>query len=327
MIDITEFKKKFRRSKEWKEKREKLIKERGEKCEWCESKDYLTPAHQDFHEKYEDKESGLTFSFVVTDSHLKTNYYKIFQSYLQQILIKKLPKEYFKKFMVCPNCDASGSYVRFRTTKTPPIRCYKCYSEFDSLDETITNQLEKEVWKKLYEDEEIKKILQPVEERVKKLFIEWYENFDICLLLCRKCHFAQSKGMSLCKKCKKNYHRSSFEFCYECNPKKDLIEVKKKIRKINEEIEYLEEGDFDICCNACGVEFCGEDDWEEDEFGGLAYCSKCKNLSNKEELAEKREREADEKLQDSLEQRKELINNLPIELKNRMGFNKEVCFG
>jgi hypothetical protein len=31
------WKKKFRRSKEWKEKKEKLILERGKKCEWYSS--------------------------------------------------------------------------------------------------------------------------------------------------------------------------------------------------------------------------------------------------------------------------------------------------
>jgi len=51
-------------------------------------------------------------------------------------------------------------------------------------------------------------------------FMKWYKNFDIsCLLLCKKCHFKQTLGQVICKKCGKEFHESKFKGCFNCYKK------------------------------------------------------------------------------------------------------------
>ena len=110
----------FRKSKEWRDKRLKLIEDKGGKCEFCGSKEFLTPAHK--HRTYNIREMK---------------------------------------------------------------------------------------------------------------YIDWYKNFDNCVLLCRKCHFTSAKGLILCKCCKKKYHHYNFSSCWDC---------KKEIKKSMEEgIKEMEE--------------------------------------------------------------------------------------
>ncbi|MBI2043336.1 hypothetical protein HYT25_03035 [Candidatus Pacearchaeota archaeon] len=206
--DLNLWKKEFRESKDWKEKREKFIVEKGRKCEWCGSTEFLTPAHKDccipLKIQFNDKEFNT--NFIILNSALKTNYYMIFNDYLREIIIKDLPKEYFKK-------------------------------DKNSENGTSSSKLKKDAWKNLYQNEEIRRILNPVVEKTNNIFKEWYSNFDNCLLLCRRCHYAQSKGQFLCG-CKKSYYFIEHGSCPNCYPK----EKKEKITKRKkEEEEFIKE--------------------------------------------------------------------------------------
>ena len=51
--------------------------------------------------------------------------------------------------------------------------------------------------------------------------------------MCRKCHYAREKGMVLCKLCRKNYHYTKYEKCFDCFAKTSygakLIEARKDL--------------------------------------------------------------------------------------------------
>lgn len=204
------WKKKFRRSKEWKEKREKLIIDKAGKCEWCSSNEFLSPAHQNHMRQIRIKLKDKEFSIylVISDSQLKTNYYSIFNAYLEQILTKEVPKDYFKR-------KRDGTKYK-------------------------SGKLKKEAWKFLHENEEIKTLLYPVVEKFNSYFKEWYVDFNNCLLLCRNCHYAQSKGLLRCKCNKKYYFRrhGSCPDCYSEEKKKGI--AKRKKEREREEKEFAE---------------------------------------------------------------------------------------
>lgn len=256
-MDINKIKTVFRKSKEWDKKREQLIKERGEKCEWCGSIEYLTPAHKDCDEWIKctsPKNEQLLVCFSVRNSCLKSNYYLVFHYYFQQMLEKTPPKDAF---------NSKG-------------------------------KLQKEHWKLLYEQNKTNSFLMKIVEMMEERFIEWYKNFDNCLLLCRRCHRAQGKGMVLCS-CKKNYYDPQrYKTCYNCNPEKELIEVRAKIREIQEEVEELEYDE--ICdneqpsCELCGKSYDWKGDWEFYNVGYLSVslCPECREISNKKEIVNKK---------------------------------------
>lgn len=150
----------------------------------------------------------------------------------------------------------------------------------------------------------------------KMKYIDWYRNFDNCLLLCRRCHFAQGKGMILCRICKKKYHKWGWDTCWDCNPKKEEIEI----RKIKEEIEGLEyqKGSDGISfyyhdspyeCYICGND--GEYESIGDDYEQYCFCKKCSKLPNREEVAYK-------KYEDIVEKRNKEIKNKIKELKQKI---------
>lgn len=208
--DIYVWKKEFRKSKEWKEKRLELIKKRKGKCEWCKSKEVLIPAHQNVQIKIlfkiiKRKEEFLLDTPIINSQPI--TYYRIFQLYLEQNLVKQLPEKYISK---------NRNYL----------------SGF---------KINKGIWNWLfYESKEIKEILNPVLEKTNETFKEYYSNFDNCLLLCRRCSFSQSKGLLLCK-CKKKYYYLGNETCPNCYPKKKKREIAKRKREREKREKEIDE--------------------------------------------------------------------------------------
>ncbi len=161
-----------------------------------------------------------------------------------------------------------------------------------------------------------------IEEEARKEYL----SLTNTLTFCNRCHFAWEKGMILCSKCKKKYHPTMFIFCYNCNPEKNIIELKKKLRELQYEINGLDCFErMEIDCYACGKEG-WDSDWEEDKinqdtyFNYLLYCPKCKLLPNKKELGDIRSKEEDKKIRINKrkekklkQQQEELLNTLPLE--------------
>lgn len=58
-----------------------------------------------------------------------------------------------------------------------------------------------------------------IKEKSIELAREEYFSFTNITTLCKRCHFALEKGMSLCYICKKNYHKQNFESCFACKNK------------------------------------------------------------------------------------------------------------
>jgi hypothetical protein len=107
---------------------------------------------------------------------------------------------------------------------------------------------------------------------------EEYLSFNGIMALCRRCHFAQHKGLHLCPNCKKKYVRNHFDVCFDCLPLKRKKEIRKFLR---EEQEGDEEFEREKTINAFELNhlFCGNCGYsirmEEELFCGLLPMAPC----------------------------------------------------
>ena len=97
------------RTKEWKEKRAEIIKERG-RCEQCGSTEHLA-----IHHPTHPNTNGL-WNEIGYNLFLKSNEFK------------KLPD---RKRRICPKCGSSSSYFHARKTMMPKYKCSKCGCTFN----------------------------------------------------------------------------------------------------------------------------------------------------------------------------------------------------
>ena len=119
-------------TKDWKERRAKILKE---KSEICDSKDTLTIQHLSHPKKYSDYEREITRKHTQI---FKENNFDINKSEFN----KHIEKNYdYIAVPLCPNCGDNRPNKRLR--KLPQYRCAVCQYEFDepiykSLEELIT---------------------------------------------------------------------------------------------------------------------------------------------------------------------------------------------
>jgi uncharacterized paraquat-inducible protein A len=249
-------------TKDWKERREAIIKD---KCEQCGSTDTLTLQHfshprnykeiqrstfQHYYEKFLDENASNLKSLISKDDIL--NY------------IKNAPHEIK---MVCPVCSGN-----FYTRRKAPIHvCNRCKHEFDEpiskeipeyVDDLILTEEEKleiaDLKKssvKFYSDLypsiigimvgnkylfEIEKMamLNYLDENIE------YLSFKDTKTFCKKCAFNYDKmGRDLCPKCRVNYKQIRYETCVDCLPEgeqKDRIrERQTECKEMKEYFKYL----------------------------------------------------------------------------------------
>jgi len=132
----------------------------------------------------------------------------------------KRNKEYW--VYCCPKCQYRG----FKTRKhTKPLhRCVnqKCNHEFenpnkrpDQKNPEVIEIIDSYVRKlKLKHADSISKLVEI--ERQKQH--ERYMSCKDTITCCQKCAYLEDvKGIKLCAKCKKNWHKASFSVCYECD--------------------------------------------------------------------------------------------------------------
>ena len=251
-------------TKDWKERRNAIIKD---KCEQCGSTETLTLQHflhpqkyldiqrlvfQKYYEKYLDENSSELNSLVSKDDILT--------------YIKNAPH---KIKMVCPIC--SGNFYTRR--KSPIHVCSRCKYEFDEpvskdvpeyVDDLVLTEKEKQEIRnlkkssvKFYTDlypsiigtmvrnkylNEIDKMtmLNYLDENIE------YLSFKNTKTFCKKCAFNFDKmGRDLCPKCKENYKQIKYEYCVDCLPegdkKKEIQERQADYKKMKEYFKYLDE--------------------------------------------------------------------------------------
>lgn len=227
-------------TKDWKERRAKILKE---KCEICDSTDTLTIQHLSHPKKYSDYEREITRKY--------TQIFKETNSDLDKSEFKKhIVKNYdYIAVPLCPNCGDNRPNKRVR--KLPQYRCTVCKHEFDepiykSLEELITIFytdeealdvrdkcfISKDKWKNNHNLSNIKYWFQREKAKTKdeeiigkEAFLLYladdikYLSFEDTITACRKCasNF-DLNNMELCPKCKVYYKGIQYPTCIQCLP-------------------------------------------------------------------------------------------------------------
>lgn len=227
-------------TKDWKERRAKVIKD---KCEICGSKETLTIQHRSHPKKYAEYAREVTRAY--TEQHIDANP-KVdetaFRSYIQTHYDHS-------PVPLCPNCTYNNLYRRRR--KTPAYRCLNCKHEFDdplykSADELITIFLadedafivrdkcfvSKDKWQNYHSLSNIKYWMQRNQAKTidadtieKEAFLLYlndaihYLSFEDAITACRKCAFNYDiNKMELCPECSQFYKGLHYPTCIQCLP-------------------------------------------------------------------------------------------------------------
>jgi hypothetical protein len=227
-------------TKDWKERRSKIIKD---KCEICGSRDTLTLQHRSHPKKYSDFLREVTR--VYAEEYRSSNPVIDKNQFTAYVL-----KNYdYEPVPFCPNCNWSNPNKRVR--KMPKYRCLGCKHEFDdpiykSVDELISIFYEnedaievrdkcfvsKDKWKNKHNLSNIRYWLQRErakdkdDEVIKKEAFLLYLNDDIKYLsfeetitACKKCaSYFDLYKMELCPQCKEHYKGIQYPTCIQCLP-------------------------------------------------------------------------------------------------------------
>ena len=251
-------------TKDWKERRTKILKE---KCEICDSTDTLTIQHRSHPKKYSDYEREITRKY--TQIFKETN--------------SDIDKSEFKKYIVknydyiavplCTNCGDNRPNKRVR--KLPQYRCAVCQHEFDepiykSLEELITIFytdeealdvrdkcfVSKDKWENNHNLSNIKYWFQREKAKTKdeeliakEAFLLYldddikYLSFEDTITACRRCASNYDlNSMELCPKCKEHYKGIQYPSCIQCLPEDkrkaalEIIEFGKEWQAMHKEL-------------------------------------------------------------------------------------------
>ena len=234
-------------TKDWKERRSHVIKD---KCEQCGSEEGLTLQHLSHPEKYGKyyQDAYWHFYYIFTENELGNIDIFVTKEDIESYIVDT-PREVFN---MCPKCGWN-----FRTRiKKPQLVCIKCKHEFNepaqkplpeyfddiysgsiapvfdkpsnapgnrkvpyimlysSIRQKIINNKIKQMMKDRFQYEIDKKsMLDYLEASIK------YLSFEDTITLCKKCAFSQDiRGKNLCPVCKKNYKPMQYETCVDCLP-------------------------------------------------------------------------------------------------------------
>jgi hypothetical protein len=243
-------------TKDWKERRDKIIKE---KCEICGSTETLTLQHRSHPRQYHEYENEITRKY--------NQLYVASNNFIEQRDFIEHVKNNFEYVPVplCVKCNSR--YPNKRMRKKPQYLCTECRLEFDEpvyksieeligilyLDEDNVSVrdkcfITKDKYKNHQQLSQIKYWLQrkkanfEFSDKIGKeaflLYLEdniKYLSFEDTITACKKCAFNfDINKMELCPKCKKYYKGILYPSCINCLP-----EDKRKI--VMEKIEFAKE--------------------------------------------------------------------------------------
>lgn len=243
-------------SKDWKERRLKIIKE---KCQICTSKDTLTLQHLSHPKKYNEYLREITRNY--TNQYINSNSKIDKTEYRNHILgdYEYIPVP------LCPNCNSKNPNERVR--EMPKYRCADCKHEFDEANYRSAVELisiffededayevgdkcfvSKDKWKNKHNLSNIKYWFQrnkaknkDAESIEKKAFLLYlndnikYLSFEDTITACRKCASNYDlHRMELCPKCKEFYKGIKYPTCIQCLPEE-------KRKAVEEQIEFGKE--------------------------------------------------------------------------------------
>lgn len=238
-------------SPDWKERRDKVIKD---KCQICGSKEVLTLQHRSHPKKYylyeRDVTREQTQSIIETDNTVD-----------KSELNKYIKENYdYNPVPLCPSCKSKD--INKRVRKLPQYLCKECKNEFDepayrSLNELIELFYEnedsyfvrdkcfvtKDKWKNQNNLSNVKYWLQRNKAKTKdtdligrKAFLLYlndnikYLSFEDTITACKKCASSFDLHlMDLCPVCKEKYKSILYETCIQCLPEDKRKSVLKTI--------------------------------------------------------------------------------------------------
>lgn len=248
-------------TKDWKERRDKIIKDH---CEICNSTDTLTLQHRSHPQKYSEYLRDVTRTY--TEKYINANSgidKDEFNNYV-------LTKYDYVAVPLCPNCKNTNPYQRVR--KLPQYRCTVCRHEFDeviyrSADELLSIFHEdqdalavrdkcfvsKDQWGNNHNLSNIRYWMQrnlakskDADAIGKQAFLLYlndsiqYLSFADTITACKKCAFNYDiKKVELCPQCKQYYKGLQYSTCIQCLPEAkrkaalESIEFGKEMRKMH----------------------------------------------------------------------------------------------
>jgi len=250
-------------TKDWKERRAKLIKD---KCQICNSKETLTIQHLSHPRKYSEYLTEIRRAY--TKDYISINP-EIGKSEFRNHILKDFD---YAPTPLCPNCKSSNPYRRVR--KVPQHRCTECKHEFDepvykSVDELISIFLENEdaievrdkcfiskKWKNehnllsirywLQRERAVIKDSAKIEKEAFLLYLNdeiKYLSFEDTITACKRCASSYDlHRMELCPKCKEHYKGIQYPTCIHCLPEEkrkavlESIEFGKEMNEIHKNL-------------------------------------------------------------------------------------------
>jgi len=238
-------------TKDWKERRLEIIKE---KCQICSSKEILTLQHLSHPKKYSEYLKEITRNY--TNQYINRNSEIDKTEYRNHVLCdyKYIP------IPLCPNCKSKNPNERVR--KMPKYRCTDCKHEFNEANYRSASELisiffededageardkcfvSKDKWRNKHNLSNIKYWFQRniaknknAESIEKKAFLLYlndnikYLSFEDTITACKKCASNYDLyRMELCAKCKEYYKGIQYPTCIQCLPEEKRKAVEEKI--------------------------------------------------------------------------------------------------
>lgn len=203
--------------KEWKDKRKKVLKSY---CEMCGSLEKLR-IYQTF------KPLSISDLFYKVRGSLQVEYDKGLIDWINNHPININLDSIASNTKLCPKCGSTA--IRYKKGEAKYICMGKkegvtCNNIFDT---PMIGKHPLEISKLFYP--ELKKVKQEYQKyfdevnnigfRVVILSIDEhikYLSFDNCKTYCNKCHYAAHKHLTICQKCKTNYHKVGYKTCFDC---------------------------------------------------------------------------------------------------------------
>lgn len=248
--DFKEGKKSWQ-TKDWKERRDKLI---NDKCQICNSKETLTLQHLSHPRKYSEYLTEIRRKYA-------SDYININPEIEKSEFSNHVLNDYdYAPTPLCPNCNNSNHNRRIR--KVPQYRCTVCKHEFveplyKSVDELISTFLENEdvievrdkcfiskKWKNPHNLSSIRYWLQRdravnqdsaiIEKEAFLLYLNdgiKYLSFEDTITACNRCASSYDlHRMELCLQCKEHYKSMQYPTCIQCLPEEKRKAVLESIK-------------------------------------------------------------------------------------------------
>lgn len=227
-------------TKDWKERRSKVIKD---KCEICGSSETLTLQHRSHPKKYTEYLREITRSYA--EKYIGSN-----PNIERSDLLSHIAKNHdYVPVPFCPNCHNSNPSQRVR--KLPEYRCAGCKHEFDkpvykSVEDLISIFYENEdaleireksfvsrdKWRNrnnlsgirywLLREQAKNKDEEAIGREAFLLYLNdsiKYLSFEDTMTACKRCAFSYDINRTeLCPQCKKYYKGIQYSTCIQCLP-------------------------------------------------------------------------------------------------------------